>query len=1302
MENENKLKHLFKNKVRVTTSTLVGFLIMGGISFASDDQGTTIKEKNYIVMSTAGDNNTSYTGGDQVIPDLSATNQSVHILESLNGIYGYIGGNNNGNISINSSVDGGFNDDTSVSSSESFNGIYSNIDGNNNGNVSTKYTLTNGTTMGLGNSYVSADYSGNGVLGNIGKDNNGNILSNGNIKAIYSKNVETKTGVAAVDSGNGILGSIGRDNNGNIISKLAIRGGDGGHSNNYEESKTLVSRSGNGVLGNIGRNNNGNISSELYAKGIAPSTNSNIPVFDNIGKETNNSCFYPSTLESGNGILGNIGGNNNGTIETNLSGRSYFNAPLIYQLDSGNGILGNIGGDNIGLISATTKVDRDFYSTLDKFRARESGNGILGNINKNTGMILSNMDVKSTNMLVQMSGNGVLGDINKNLGIISANRVVLGHVNIQNNWASLTAMKSSNGIVGNINENKGVISGYNTLNFDPKTTAEKDIPIIINIDGGNGIVSNGPLKFSNIGVVKGSNTAIYSYRIGKIKNIGILAGKNVISGNGKSSDIENTGTFIKFKSHKKYHSSTIDVDANDNPVIDVITVGNGGKTAIYPDIFTGQPENSEYTVYNGDDQGKVAVSNSTFKKDTYLNLSEIGNNKYPHGPIHGTLPVIRVPYKNLVINGSGIDNNHGALIADKEAVLLDSIINSYGTALHLKGKNKFTARNVIFNGGGLKNNQAVITGDNNSNTLEIEGTSIINGNVDLKDGNDTLTIRNGVTVNGDLNGGSGADELILGGFTRGHEDDSSSNLNIYKDIKGFDNITINKGTVKIFETSKIDNGSNISVINLNNNGQLIIPVNGTSINPINHGKVTQHALFTTGKTKLALHSNGGQLILGLNGIGNDGSVDLGNTTLDKTFVPNKNIKTDSLVTYAKNIDSKDGHTAINFAVKKDLSLIDEYNEKTLSPKIYGNLNEVYHSIVSSGQIGALSKTTEVDGNNNNEKTNALYSLLDQVYSNNPYSYTLKASRDGMKLFENNMDYLTISPKTGETILQGKVISTGVKNDTQSGDTSSFNIDHKDYKTTTNTNGGIATYEYGLDENNSIGVVLGGNTQNINLKGASKVKGNSVYAGAFTKHKVDKFNFKTGIGYQYSSFKADRTIANNYDIFKSESRYGSNGLNAFAQAKYELINNNNWKLEPKAKLSYYHIDQDGVKENYNKNTLNMETNKVSSNTADITIGLDLIKIIPLESYNIKNILSLNTINTLGNKDRKIEGCILGNGKTGSTFDIGGTKLPNTSGKIGYNIEIEQVNGVIYSGGISLEFAKGHNKNLNMTLGLGYKF
>ena len=189
MENENKLKHLFKNKVRVTTSTLVGFLIMGGISFASDDQGTTIKEKNYIVMSTAGDNNTSYTGGDQVIPDLSATNQSVHILESLNGIYGYIGGNNNGNISINSSVDGGFNDDTSVSSSESFNGIYSNIDGNNNGNVSTKYTLTNGTTMGLGKSYVTADYSGNGVLGNIGKDNNGNILSNGNITANYSKKI---------------------------------------------------------------------------------------------------------------------------------------------------------------------------------------------------------------------------------------------------------------------------------------------------------------------------------------------------------------------------------------------------------------------------------------------------------------------------------------------------------------------------------------------------------------------------------------------------------------------------------------------------------------------------------------------------------------------------------------------------------------------------------------------------------------------------------------------------------------------------------------------------------------------------------------------------------------------------------------------------------------------------------------------------------------------------------------------------------------------------------------------------------
>ena len=123
-----------------------------------------------------------------------------------------------------------------------------------------------------------------------------------------------------------------------------------------------------------------------------------------------------------------------------------------------------------------------------------------------------------------------------------------------------------------------------------------------------------------------------------------------------------------------------------------------------------------------------------------------------------------------------------------------------------------------------------------------------------------------------------------------------------------------------------------------------------------------------------------------------------------------------------------------------------------------------------------------------------------MYANNPYTYTVKSSRDSLKLFEDNISYLTIKPKKDEMIVQGKAIYTGVKSDNGAYGKNYYGFDtgHRNYKTTTNTVGGLATFEYGLSDKTSVGFVLGGNNQDINFKGSSKIKGNSLYLGAFTK------------------------------------------------------------------------------------------------------------------------------------------------------------------------------------------------------------
>nr|WP_255492195.1 autotransporter domain-containing protein [Cetobacterium sp. 2A] len=303
-----------------------------------------------------------------------------------------------------------------------------------------------------------------------------------------------------------------------------------------------------------------------------------------------------------------------------------------------------------------------------------------------------------------------------------------------------------------------------------------------------------------------------------------------------------------------------------------------------------------------------------------------------------------------------------------------------------------------------------------------------------------------------------------------------------------------------------------------------------------------------------------------------------------------------------------------------------------------------------------------------------------------------------------MSYLTIKPKENEWIIQGKGIYTGVKNDNASSGKNYYGFDtgHRNYKTTTSTSGGLATFEYGLSDKTSIGGVIGGNNQDINFKGSSKIKGNSLYLGTFAKTDINNFKLMAGLGYQYTAADADRSVSNMYDSFKTSDKYDINSLNAFAEVKYSIEGNDNWTLEPKARLSYYYIEQDNVNEGYTPGQLSIAVDKANSNTADLELVIDLIKNVYLQQGKLKNIFSFGIINTIGDKSKELNGYVLGNSKDGNKFDIQGVELPRTSGKVAYNLELEQTSGMIYTAGVSMEFAKDYNRNASATIGLGYKF
>ncbi len=128
-------------------------------------------------------------------------------------------------------------------------------------------------------------------------------------------------------------------------------------------------------------------------------------------------------------------------------------------------------------------------------------------------------------------------------------------------------------------------------------------------------------------------------------------------------------------------------------------------------------------------------------------------------------------YDNFVLNGkngtikvSGVDNK-----------ITGSIINAYGTAVVFDtAGGEITLSGTTVNGGADEANNITVSGSDNGDTLilqsgEVEyvgggkGTqnTIINGNIDMKAGDDTLTFAKGTIINGNTGMGDNDDILTV-------------------------------------------------------------------------------------------------------------------------------------------------------------------------------------------------------------------------------------------------------------------------------------------------------------------------------------------------------------------------------------------------------------------------------------------------------------------------------------------------------------------------------------------------------------
>lgn len=1178
------------------------------------------------------------------------------------------------------------------------------------------YSLTNDSY--LGNSYEDNDNSmekvenvGNGITFNE-KSNElfindgiikGNVdISSQNFSDIYTSGngVELNNNIKNIENNGMALGNIISKNN--ILTAVDQSSftfpyleASGNAINNFTNESQITSIKNNGLL---------------FGKVIVE-----INQFDINGISDPGSIYYLST--SGNGI------NNSNIIVKNLQEMIYEDlGPAKIQEINNTGVISGkavqVGGTSENITSAGQASLFSGNGINSSTLSKESKIEKISNVGKISGQV--NMEaikqiedkISVRQNLIFSSGNAIITsrysasgppsdvklaviDVLKNNGLLEGQ---IAFKTKSSDNIMLDIISSGNGIYSEDLKdisNEGTISGQFQIIGTFKGTERLD-------KFASGIVSvNSIENLNNLGLIKGTENAI---SIGDINNsnsnnYGVLAaGKNIISDNNGNEVIsvnhKNNGIEIKLSDDGHW---SVEVDANDNIVIDSLSIAESKEALIDSKDNNGNIVQLKKYVINGSETGQITTSNTNLvgNKDVYVNSSNLDKSS------------------DLIINGSGI--NKGALVVDVDTSLKDSIINGYETGLFIEGNNRFQGENVVINGGGIGKYtdngtpddisddyliyENVIQGDSGSNIVELTGNSIVNGSIDLDAGDNMLSISNDTQLNGSVNGGTGSKDILNIGEKIVAK--NSSNLNLFHDINGFETINTN-GNITLFETSKVTGANEINL----ESGNLVLRVDSSLTTD---GKIVGHALY---ENKGTLSSTGGNLVVGLNGIGEDATISMGGTTItpetnDNWWEDTDYIKTNSLV-----LDGKLSSNGNDIYITILESLPTLPIDPPINPEppvvvdslLYEKLNKVYQSIVTAGEIGNLANTTLLEDKTYDESLGGLLTMLDQIYANNPYAYTLKSSRDSLKLFEDNLSYLTVKPQQGEMIVQGKAIYTGVKNDSSASGKNyhGFDTGHRNYKTTTNTVGGLATFEYGLSDDTSVGFVFGGNNQDVKFKGSSKIKGNSLYLGTFAKTDIKNFKFMSGVGYQYTSADADRKVSNRYDSFSTGDKYDINSLNIFVEAKYVYNVEQDWTVEPKVRLSYYYIDQDKVNEGYTPGQISMRTDSVNSNTADIEIGVDFVKSLYLNNGKLKNILSLGVINTIGDKSKELNGYILGKEKDGKKFDIQGVELPKTSGKVSYNLELEQTNGMIYTAGVSLEFAKNYNRNVNATVGIGYKF
>ena len=794
----------------------------------------------------------------------------------------------------------------------------------------------------------------------------------------------------------------------------------------------------------------------------------------------------------------------------------------------------------------------------------------------------------------------------------------------------------NSGIISTKNDLKSDFKAYGIGIWDMASSSEKTITVL-----NDGIISAAGKNSVAIGFEREKGTKL------NVSNNGIVySDKDVFSGVDSIEKINSNGILIGDLKNIK--------DLNNKYT-------NNGI------MFSWDSANNNYKIYG------MGNTVTTPEEKTIINtkLTDEENKNTDNWTAIGSESIALTENKSDMIY-NGITNT---LKISGDRTLTNSIVNGYTSAIVFdENGGSLTLDNSIINGG-VDEVSATIKGSSSIDNLALTNGTIINGNIDLGAGDDKLSIDNTVQLNSDLFGGDGSDSLTFNGK-------DENNTNIFNKVGGFENINVITD-VTLFESAEVTGADNITI---QKDGNLILRIDSTNGN--------SHAL--SGNTG-TISSNGGKLLLALNGVGEGETISFGDTSLDESMKGNENgfkeatIDTTSLLHNIEKIDDK----TVKVSTEENIPYVSDVN--------YNELNTIYQSIRSVDGVGEFNV---IDDKALVEFTNYLH----DIYAGNPYSFSSELSRKSVNMFSDVVMGRDLHPEVNKWAIYGGLthIDGGTKDTYFGKGYYTYDIGSKDIDVDSKITGMYAQGEYGVNETLNLGVIFGGNQSESEINNSSKVEGDSFYLGAYAKKYLGNLRLLAGVGYQYGDYEADR-VAVGYDGITTtrtfDSNYNDNTFNIYAQAKYSNKLAENLYLEPSVALDYTYVNQEGASEN---GVLAIETDSKDFNYTTAKFGVDLRKDIPttIATHSLAAGAYYNRMLD-GYEEENITGRFVG----GSDFDI--LVSPSNKHEVGLRAkyEVSLNNGVTFDVKGSYTFEResysGENKNEHkgewiVGAGIGYRF